>query len=155
MGIMSLVMLAVIGIAWGQVPVNPQRMKHRYSEALVAFAGPAMNLILFFAFCLLAAISALLHVESAAVSLLVFGAMLNMVLFLLNLLPIPTLDGFAISRCIFPKFRLEKSELMKGMIVITFIMILMFARYFFMAGLFAAKFMTGVFIFLLNATGMF
>lgn len=34
MGPWSLFMLAFIGIAWGQVPVDPSRMRHRYSHAL-------------------------------------------------------------------------------------------------------------------------
>jgi Zn-dependent protease len=158
MGVMSLVMLAFIGIAWGQTPVNPQRLKRRYSEALVAFAGPAMNLILFFAFCLLAAITALLKVEAEAVSLLLIGAVLNMALFLLNMLPIPILDGWAIFRCVFPKIRkipFEQSEFMKGMAVIAFIMVFMFARYFFIAGLFSAQVVTSLLMLLLKSTGMF
>ena len=50
MGLFSLIMLAVAGIAWGAVPVRPYLMRHRHSDALVAFAGPATNLGLFL-FC--------------------------------------------------------------------------------------------------------
>ena len=46
MGVFSIIMLLVIGIAWGSVPVNPARMRHKYSDALVSFAGPFANLIL-------------------------------------------------------------------------------------------------------------
>ncbi len=155
MGIMSLVMLAFVGIAWGQVPVNPQRMKHRYSEALVAFAGPAMNLILFCAFCLLTAVAALLNAAPAAVNLLLVGAILNMVLFLLNMLPIPTLDGWAVFKCVFPKIQFEQSEFMKGMAMIAFIMVILFFQYLFIAGLFSAKIITSILIFMLRATGLF
>ncbi|MHB9140074.1 MAG: site-2 protease family protein [Victivallaceae bacterium] len=155
MGLTSLIMLAFIGLAWGQVPVNPQRMKHRYSEALVAFAGPAMNLILFFVFCLLASIAYLMGTQEATVNLIIFGGILNMVLFLLNMLPIPTLDGWAIFRCVFPKIKLEQSEFMKGAIVLTFIMVILFFKYLFFAGIFAARIVTSLIISLLKATGMF
>ncbi len=158
MGVMSLVMLAFFGLAFGKVPVNPQRMKHRYSEALVAFAGPAMNLILFFVFCLIAAVTTLLEVQTVSVNFFKMGAMFNMALFLLNIMPIPILDGFTIFKGIFPNIRkipLEKSEFMKGMIVIAFIMIFMFARYFFIAGIISTHFVTGLLMRLLSATGMF
>ena len=46
MGGMSLVAFALIGIAWGAMPINPARLRGRYAEALVALAGPAMNLVL-------------------------------------------------------------------------------------------------------------
>ncbi len=158
MGIMSLLMLAFFGLAFGRVPVDPRRMKHHYSEALVAFAGPAMNLILFFVFCLLTAITHLTGVQAAAVSLILFGAIINMALFLFNLLPVPILDGWAIFRGLFPKIRkirFEQSEFMKGTAVIAFIMIFMFARYLFIAGVISAQFVTGLFASLLKATGMF
>jgi Zn-dependent protease len=158
MGIMSLVMLAFFGIAFGMVPVNPQRMKHRYSEALVAFAGPAMNLILFFAFCLLTAITHLLGVKEVAVNLILFGAIINMALFLLNMLPVPMLDGWAVYKNVFPKtskIRFEQSEFMKGTAVIAFILVFMFAKYLFIAGIVSAQKVTGLLMVMLKLTGMF
>ena len=158
MGIMSLVMLAFFGIAFGMVPVNPQRMKHRYSEALVAFAGPAMNLILFFAFCLLTAVTHLLGVKEVAVNLILFGAIINMALFLLNMLPVPMLDGWAIYKNAFPKAsktRFEQSEFMKGTAVIVFILVFMFAKYLFIAGIVSAQKVTGLLMVMLKLTGMF
>lgn len=158
MGIMSLVMLAFFGIAFGMVPVNPQRMKHRYSEALVAFSGPAMNLILFFAFCLLTAVTHLLGVKEVAVNLILFGAIINMALFLLNMLPVPMLDGWAVYKNVFPKtskIRFEQSEFMKGTAVIAFILVFMFAKYLFIAGIVSAQKVTGLLMILLKLTGMF
>jgi hypothetical protein len=46
MGGFSLVVFAVIGIAWGMMPVDPSRLRGRYGDALVALAGPAMNIVL-------------------------------------------------------------------------------------------------------------
>src|SRR5262249_8984123 len=46
MGQMSLLMFALVGIAWGQMPVDPSRFRGRYDDAKVALAGPLMNLAL-------------------------------------------------------------------------------------------------------------
>lgn len=46
MGPFSLIVLAVAGIAWGAMPIDPTRMRGKYAEAVVAAAGPAMNLLL-------------------------------------------------------------------------------------------------------------
>ena len=40
MGLRSLIMLVLIGVAWGAVPVNPRAMRRSYSPVLVACAGP-------------------------------------------------------------------------------------------------------------------
>ncbi len=118
MGPMSLVAFALIGIAWGAMPVNPSRMRGRHAEALVAFAGPAMNLIL-------AAVSLVLLVlwlgliegqwaggislgGAARKNMVLFfrlGVMLNVLLFLLNMLPIYPLDGGRILGHYAPSYR--------------------------------------------------
>ncbi|MBT5381502.1 MAG: site-2 protease family protein, partial [Phycisphaerae bacterium] len=47
MGRFSLIVFALIGFAWGLMPVRPWRFRHgRLGEAIVAIAGPAMNLAL-------------------------------------------------------------------------------------------------------------
>ena len=56
MGFFSIVTFLMIGIAWGAVPVDPARMRHKYSHLLVALAGPAANLGLFVIFTVLAAL---------------------------------------------------------------------------------------------------
>jgi Zn-dependent protease len=105
MGPTSLVILAVVGIAWGSVPVNPSRFRTRGDSALVAAAGPASNL-------LLSAFGALLAVAVDSmdqVSLFFFRASLaNAVLFLLNMLPVPMFDGWTVASLVFP--RLEDIE---------------------------------------------
>ena len=42
MGWLSLGVFALIGIAWGAMPVNPSRFRGRHGDALVTAAGPAM-----------------------------------------------------------------------------------------------------------------
>ncbi len=99
MGRASLIIFALTGIAWGLMPVNPARLRGRHGDAIVAFAGPALNLGL-------AALSivavALWSTYAGAVAdplnrnLRVFffaGAYLNLILAAFNMLPVPPLDG--------------------------------------------------------------
>ena len=46
MGGMSLLMLALVGMAFGAMPVNPRNFRSRFGDALVSAAGPAMNFLL-------------------------------------------------------------------------------------------------------------
>jgi Zn-dependent protease len=79
-------------------PVNPMNLRHgRYGEAIVAFAGPASNLILAAAGAiplryLFDHPSLLAQVEMLGLVLHIF-VLLNIILMLFNLVPIPPLDG--------------------------------------------------------------
>lgn len=104
MGGMSIVILLLIGISWGAVPVRPNRMRHPHSHALVAFAGPAANLILFGLFAVATAIA--VQVLPRPYAMMFFqGASLNLVLCLFNLLPVPVLDGWSVFEYFFPTMR--------------------------------------------------
>src|SRR5205823_15045249 len=46
MGGFWLVCLVLAGIAWGLMPVDPTRLRGKYSESLVALAGPFCNVLL-------------------------------------------------------------------------------------------------------------
>ncbi|MCH8151203.1 MAG: site-2 protease family protein [Planctomycetes bacterium] len=99
MGTTSLLIFALIGLAWGAMPVNPGRFRNRsYGDVLVSLAGPAMNILLSLA--ALTGLSLWLRFGSTAQPLhenvatfLWTGGWLNIILALLNLLPIPPLDG--------------------------------------------------------------
>ncbi|TVQ31079.1 MAG: site-2 protease family protein [Phycisphaeraceae bacterium] len=100
MGGMSLIIFFVIGIAWGAMPVNPSRFKGRHDEAIVAAAGPAMNLGLALLAIILAGVWSTLFAgvggdpfHGNVFQFFWVGAMLNLVLMALNLLPVPPLDG--------------------------------------------------------------
>lgn len=130
MGLFAIVMLMLIGISWGQVPVNPSRMKHKYSDALVSFAGPFMNLMLFFIFAtgasLVTKFSPYVPYNSSgpefgAMMLLSLGAALNIVLFIFNMLPIPILDGFNVLCYFFPGIHNVNPELRNGITIVLFI----------------------------------
>lgn len=106
MGPYSLVALALVGLAWGAMPVDPSRMRGRHAEPLVLAAGPAMNLLL----AIVALVGLILwhpfadgHLipsvrvgDPLALNLTVFffvGGLLNVVLLIFNLLPAVPLDG--------------------------------------------------------------
>ncbi len=124
MGLFSLIALLLIGIAWGEVPVDRSRLRHRYSRALVALAGPAANLGLFVAFTLSAAL--LFRAGSSAgfaMTTLLNGAMLNAVLLLFNLLPVPGLDGWAVVDSFFPDGVRVGSEAVRGALFILMVLL--------------------------------
>ncbi len=95
MGLLSLIMLAIIGIAWGQVPVNEENLQGRAGKLAVALAGVTANLFLALLFtigCFLTVIKIPGH--QFAAQMLYFGAVINIVLLIINLLPIPGFDGW-------------------------------------------------------------
>lgn len=105
MGPRSLLVLALIGIAWGAVPIDPSRLR-RVDRTKVAFAGPAANLILAVVFAGLTVAAIRLmgtgRVEGAP-SLLATASRANATLFIFNMLPIPMFDGWSVLEGFFPR----------------------------------------------------
>lgn len=111
MGPVSLVLVAVFGFGFGAMPVNPARFRSRYGDAIVSFAGPAMNILI--ALISLTILGLWMRTsgdmspaewgawlgpsDGTAVFLvgriLLLLGFLNIVLAVLNLMPIPPLDG--------------------------------------------------------------
>jgi len=101
----GLIALLFIGFGWGRpVMVNPNNFKkRRLYELLVDLAGVTMNLLLAFLFM---GLLKLLYVVNGPFMMTQMGEMLsqiimqivviNLVLLVFNLLPIPPLDGFGI-----------------------------------------------------------
>ncbi len=83
------------------IPYNPYNLRPgRFSEAIVAFAGPLSNL----AIALIAGVILRLGVVSqSAAELLFIVVLVNSMLFLFNLLPIPPLDGSKILSALLPR----------------------------------------------------
>lgn len=114
MGAMSLILLAIAGIAFGAMPVDRTRLRGRYGEAIMAVAGPASNVLL--ALLTLTAVSLWDRFDHSPMAewspvatngrylLVVFG-ITNLILALFNMLPVPPLDGGWIAANIFPAYR--------------------------------------------------
>jgi Zn-dependent protease len=79
-------------IGWAKpVPVVPEHFRSpQRGMALVAVAGPLTNLLIAAAF---AAIVFHVHLDGVALDVAVLALLVNITLFLFNLLPIPPLDG--------------------------------------------------------------
>jgi Zn-dependent protease len=128
MGWLSLVMLLFIGIAWGQVPVNPLNFRSRAGRVLTSLAGPLTNLGLWAIFAVLSYICFKVNGEEHfACNMLVYGAIMNFALFVFNLLPIPGLDGFNVLTEFFPRLTRRNSELAKGAFLVLMALLFAFA----------------------------
>ena len=158
MGLTSLIALLLIGITWGAVPVNPNRLRHRYSNALVAVSGPLMNLFLFFIFSIGASIVYLkagnLTVYQALLNLCVTGGVLNIVLLIFNLLPVPPLDGWSIFTFLFPHVHRINSEIRNGIIFGLFILVFFSFGKLFLFGQYAVVFIVQLMVPLLRTIGL-
>jgi Zn-dependent protease len=168
MGMMSLIIFVFTGLAWGAVPVNPSRMKHKYSDALVSFAGPGANLLLFFLFCCgIAAVFAFGGIENVngtvnygvhaktAKTLFSLGAAINVVLFVINMLPVPTLDGWNVYAYFFPKLTLHNSEIGYGAMLFVFLLVLVSINKIFEAAFYLTSFVVNNLLFLLSCVGLY
>ncbi|MEH1791234.1 site-2 protease family protein [Nostoc sp.] len=107
MGKESIIFLCLMGIAWGQMPVNPSNFRSRkLGNILVSAAGPLSNLALGILFILvLKFISNQSLTGLFSEEFIYLAARINLTLFLFNLLPIPPLDGFHVFSEIFPQLK--------------------------------------------------
>jgi Zn-dependent protease len=100
--------MLIFKFGWSKpVPINEYNFERRERDtALVSLAGPVSNILLLL---LAAGINALLKPspESWIYTLLTTFAMINCVLAVFNLIPIPPLDGHKIVRAIIPKGKLR------------------------------------------------
>ena len=122
MGLQSLIVLALFGIAWGAVPVSSGRVRRAPQRALIAFAGPLMNLILCLIFSLLTVVAGAFGAKSA-VSFLFIGGAVNGMLFVFNILPVPVLDGFAVLSAFHPAFE-QFARKYSSIVFLVFILLL-------------------------------
>ena len=134
MGGMSLAFVAILGFGFGAMPVNPSRFRSRYGDAIVSFAGPAMNLLI--ALISLTILGLWMRSTGGEVGfgfrwlleggdgtavflikrVLVMLGLLNIVLALLNLVPIPPLDGSNILANLSPGYRRIAQDPNNGMV---------------------------------------
>ena len=142
MGQTSLILFAFFGIAYGMMPVNTYRMRGRYSSAIVAAAGPAMNVAIAIVFILIggivtAAQGTLGQPLGANLQTFCFLVVfLNVSLTLFNLIPVPPLDGWRIVSDFSPRYgQLFESENGKWVGFGLFLLVFFFAgRFIFLPG---------------------
>lgn len=83
------------------VPYNPYNLPGRYDEALVAFAGPATNIAIALIFGLLIRFGGAALPEDMIAACATI-TIINMVLAIFNLIPIPPLDGSKVLSVLLP-----------------------------------------------------
>lgn len=105
----GLLLLSGTGFIFGwakPVPVNPDNLKNpKRDMALVAMAGPAANLLMALGWALLVRFAIQLDTPFASLPMIymgIAGISINLVLAIINLLPIPPLDGSRILTGILP-----------------------------------------------------
>lgn len=99
--IVPLVLLAIGGFLFGwakPIPVNPNNLRSRRHMALVSVAGPLANLLMALFWGLIMKLGIFLATDmSTTVAPLIYmgqaGMFINLMLFLLNMIPLPPLDG--------------------------------------------------------------
>ncbi len=104
-----LVLLSGFVIGWAKpVPIDPRRFKQPLLDmALVALAGPSSNFIMAACWALLISLTTtFLATSPLAIHLILIGkagVTINLILFVLNLFPIPPLDGGRVVTGILPR----------------------------------------------------
>lgn len=96
----GLLLLSFTGFIFGwakPVPVDPRNFKNpKRDMAIVALAGPVSNLLMAIAWALVARLGVMIELEVVSLPLIymgIAGISINLVLGLINLIPIPPLDG--------------------------------------------------------------
>lgn len=107
----GLLLLSGAGFVFGwakPVPIDARNLRNpKRDMAYVALAGPAANFLMALGWALLARLGVLVSVEAISLPLIytgVAGISINLVLGLLNLLPIPPLDGSRILTAVLPHY---------------------------------------------------
>lgn len=102
----GLLMFMNAGILFGwakPVPYNPYNLTNqKWGEALVALAGPAVNVLLAVIFAIIIRFGDLLTLPDSFISLSWYIVYINILLALFNMLPFPPLDGSKILSAILP-----------------------------------------------------
>lgn len=99
--LLGVIMIVLAGIGFARpVPINANHFRHpRRSFILSVAAGPCSNLIIAI---LAQLVSVICPVNGMVISLLEQISLINVMLFVLNILPIPPLDGSQILRNLLP-----------------------------------------------------
>jgi len=108
--IVPAILLYMGGFVFGwakPVPINWRNLKHPYRDmALVSAAGPLSNFLMACFWALFYHVAAALEHSSYTLALLTMsqiGVLVNCILMVLNLIPIPPLDGSRVLSALLPK----------------------------------------------------
>ena len=130
----ALLLFAPPGMIFGwakPVPIDPRRFRNpKRDELLVAVAGPASNLLMGGAWALIAN-PAIAWLEPSSpltewvVGMCMFGMLINIILAVFNLLPIPPLDGWRVIAVCLPE---KASDVIRrvepfGLIIVILLMV--------------------------------
>ncbi len=102
----ALLIISNAGILFGwakPVPYNPYNLRNqKWGEALVAIAGPAVNVFLAVIFSVIIRSAEVLNLGTSFVQMAWYIVYINILLALFNMLPIPPLDGSKILMAVLP-----------------------------------------------------
>lgn len=102
----ALLYISNAGILFGwakPVPYNPYNLKNqKWGEALVAAAGPAINIFVAVVFALLIRLADPLGLTGSFISIAAYVVYINLLLAFFNLIPLPPLDGSKILGAFLP-----------------------------------------------------
>ena len=92
-------------IGWARpVPYNPYNLRPgRWSEAMVALAGPASNIAIALIFGLFLRFSEEALMGAAFIQIVAVIVFINIILAVFNLMPVPPLDGSKVLFALFPE----------------------------------------------------
>lgn len=149
MGVSAIISLLLVGITWGSVPVDYRKLKKgRLSPLLVSVSGPVSNLILFIVFSLAGTLVFRMvggDIDNIYFQAMLIGAILNVVLFVLNLVPVPPLDGWIVSICLFPSIVRINQELRNGVMFGLFALVFLSFGYLFVYAQYVVVFTMKIF----------
>lgn len=102
----ALMFLGGTGVLFGwakPVPYNPYNLSNqKWGEALVAAAGPAVNILLALIFAIIIRVALAIDLSQSFVQLASYIVYINILLAFFNMIPIPPLDGSKILAAILP-----------------------------------------------------
>lgn len=130
---MSWGLLLLVGISYGLMPVNPSRFRSKHGDAMVAAAGPGMNVLLallgftiWLVWLKLGGIAEPGTVTANFQRFFQLFARFNIVLAIFNMLPLPPLDGSSVLASFSPPFARamrdpSKQQLFFGVFIVIFL----------------------------------
>ena len=143
-------------IGWAKpVPINPYNFRdQKWGEAIVGAAGPMTNLLIAVFFAILIRLQAAdLAIPPEVAEVGAVFIYINIILMLINLIPIPPLDGSKILSALLP-FHLQRRYLEfqnliyslgpLGLIMVIFFIVIFISRFIFPLMIFLSSFLTGL-----------